>query len=79
MNAEHPVAVLWPWARPKTVHPRHVDVGEDSDERSPAASAMRSSAWGRIRKLHREPASAEVTPELLAEQNLNVSLIVNHE
>ena len=30
-------------------------------------------------KLHREPASAEVAPELLAEQHLDIRLIVNHE
>jgi hypothetical protein len=33
----------------------------------------------RLGKLHREPGSAEVSPELLAEQNLDISLIVNHE
>ena len=30
-------------------------------------------------KIHRKAASAEVAPELLAEQNLDISLIVNHE
>jgi hypothetical protein len=32
-----------------------------------------------LRKLHGEPASAEVPPELLPEQNLDIRLIINHE
>ena len=47
---------------------------------APAASAMRWSAiWGRLGKLHCKAASAEIAPELLAEQNLNVGLVVDHE
>ena len=34
---------------------------------------------GGLRKLHREAVSAEVAPELLAEQHLDIRLIVNHE
>ena len=34
---------------------------------------------GGLRKLHREAAGAEVAPELLAEQHLDIRLIVNHE
>jgi hypothetical protein len=32
-----------------------------------------------LRKLHREPATAQVAPELLAEQRFDIRLIVNHE
>jgi hypothetical protein len=35
--------------------------------------------WGRLRKLRREAAGAQVAPEVLAEQNLDIRLIVNHE
>jgi hypothetical protein len=35
--------------------------------------------WGRLGKLHREPATAQVAPELLAEQHFDVRLIVNYE
>ena len=34
---------------------------------------------GGLRKLHCEAASAKVAPELLAEQNLHIGLIINHE
>ena len=34
---------------------------------------------GGLGKLHGEPASAKVAPELLSEQNLDVRLVVNHE
>ena len=34
---------------------------------------------GGLRKLHCEAVSAEVAPELLAEQNLDIGLIINHE
>jgi hypothetical protein len=35
--------------------------------------------WGRWGKLHCKAASAEVAPELLADQNLHIGLISNHE
>ena len=35
--------------------------------------------WGRLGEIHCKTASAEVAPELLAEQNLDISLIVNRE
>src|ERR1700733_9842615 len=35
--------------------------------------------WGRLGKLHREAARAKVAPKLLAEQNLHIGLIINHE
>ena len=34
---------------------------------------------GGLGKLHREATGAEVAPELLAEQNLHIGLIINHE
>src|SRR5208282_1940504 len=34
---------------------------------------------GRLGKLHGEPASAKVAPELLAKQNLDIRLIIDHE
>ena len=34
---------------------------------------------GGLGKLHREPASAEVAPEVLAKQNLDIGLIIDHE
>ena len=32
-----------------------------------------------LRKFHREPVSAEIAPELLAEQNLDIRLVIDHE
>jgi hypothetical protein len=32
-----------------------------------------------LRKLHREAVGAEVAPELLAEQDLHIGLIINYE
>ena len=34
---------------------------------------------GGLRKFHCEAVGAEVAPELLAEQNLHIGLIINHE
>ena len=64
----------------KAAHPRHIDVGQNQNER-PVASigdALKSHV-SRLNKFHCEAASAEVAPELLAEQNFDISLIVNHE
>jgi hypothetical protein len=44
-----------------------------------AAAISRALDWGRLGKLHCKAARAEVAPELLTEQNLDISLIVNHE
>ena len=68
------------WQHLKTAHPRHVDVGQDQDDRyarciSDALKRRRS----RLGKVHRETARAEIVPELLAEQQLNVRRVVNHE
>ena len=46
---------------------------------TPAASPMRSRAADAEGKLHGEPASAQVTPEVLPKQGLNVRLVVDHE
>jgi hypothetical protein len=46
-------------------------------ERSPA-SVMKCHVGG-LGKLHDEAASAEVVSKLLAEQNLDIRLIVDHE
>ena len=64
----------------KTAHPRHVDVGQDQDERTVACigDALKCHGGG-LRKLHREAAGAKVAPELLAEQHLDIRLIINHE
>src|ERR1700677_1196920 len=44
-----------------------------------AFALARNSRPGRLCKLHRELIVAEITPELLAEQNLDIRLIINHE
>ena len=45
-----------------------------------AAALMRSSACAAgLRKVHREAAGAKVAPELLAEQLLDVGLVVDDE
>ena len=40
--------------------------------------ALQRQGGGR-RKFHRKAACPEVTPELLAEQDLNIGLVVDHE
>ena len=64
----------------KTAHPRHVDVGQDQDERHARriGNALKRHGAG-LGKLHREAAGAEIAPELLAEQHLDVGLVINHE
>jgi hypothetical protein len=64
----------------KTAHPRHVDVGEDEDERTIAciANALKCHGSG-LRKLHREAVRAEIAPELLPEQHFDIGLIIDHE
>ena len=64
----------------KPAHPRHVDVGEDQDERTRRriGDALKCRGGG-LGKLHGEAAGAEVAPELLAEQHLDIRLIIDHE
>src|SRR5450759_1761210 len=61
----------------KAAHPRHVDVGKDQNERlvSGLGDALKCQA-GRLCKIHRESTCAEVMPELLAEQQLDIRFIV---
>src|SRR5450755_799155 len=64
----------------KAAHPRHVDVGQDQNDRYArriSDALKRHSA--RLRKIHREPAGTKIVPELLAEQHLDIRLIVDHE
>ena len=49
-----------------------------SDTPAASADALKCHGGG-LRKFHCEAAGAEVAPELLAEQHLDVRLIVNHE
>ena len=64
----------------KPAHPRHVDVGQDQDERSVAgiADALKRRRRG-LGKFHGKAASAEIAPELLAEQQLNIGFVINNE
>ena len=64
----------------KTAHPRHVDIGQDEDERTVASigDALKRHQGG-LCKLHRKAAVAEIAPELLAEQSLHIGLIIDHE
>jgi hypothetical protein len=60
--------------------PRHVDVGQDQDERGILRIVDTLQRRGsRLGKRHGEPASAEIAPELLLKQHLDVRLIVDHE
>ena len=47
--------------------------------RSPAARDALKCHGGGLGKLHREAVGAEVAPELLAEQHLDIRLIIDHE
>ena len=48
-------------------------------DRSPALGDAFSAIRRRLRKFHRKAAGAEVAPELLAEQELHVGFVVDHE
>jgi hypothetical protein len=48
-------------------------------ERSPASAIALKGHGSGLRKFHREPASAEIAPELLAEQNLDIWLVIDPE
>ena len=64
----------------KAAHPRHVDVGQDQNERLVACIGDALKRHGsRLGKFHREATGAEIAPELLPEQQLNIGLIINHE
>ena len=63
----------------QTTHARHVDVRQDEDERRRSRLRCDASAAERIGKLHGEPVSAEIAPELLTEKCLDVRLIVDDE
>src|SRR5450756_1979636 len=64
----------------KAAHPRHVDVGQDQNDWHVRriSDALKCHGAG-LGKLHCKAASAEVMPELLAEQQLHIRLIVNNE
>src|SRR5664279_3819911 len=64
----------------KATHPRHVDVGQDQDDRYARriSDALKRHGAG-LGKLHCKSAGAEVMPELLAEQHLDIRVIVDHE
>jgi len=53
---------------------------EPSPERSVSriANALQC-CWGRLGELHHEATYAEVPPKLLAEQHLDIRLIIDHE
>ena len=64
----------------KPAHSRHIDVGQDQNERPVAciADALKCHGGG-LRKFHCEAVGAEVAPELLAKQQLDIRLVVDHE
>ena len=49
-----------------------------SDTAACISDALKGHGGG-LRKLHCEAVGAKVAPELLAEQNLHIGLIINHE
>ena len=58
--------------------PRHVDVGQDEDQRH-ACCIGDALKGGRCRlgKFHVEATSAEIAPELLPEQQLNIGFVIH--
>ena len=47
--------------------------------RSPASANALERYRSRLRELHREAVGAQVPPELLPEQKLDVRLVIDHE
>src|SRR5665811_2476028 len=64
----------------KAAHPRHVDVGQDQNDWHVRriSDALKCHGAG-LGKLHCKAASAEVMPELLAEQQFHIRLVIDHE
>jgi hypothetical protein len=64
----------------KAAHARHVDVGEDQDQRCTGrvADALQR-AVRRLRKIHREAAGAKIASELLTKQHLDIGFVVNDQ
>ena len=61
-------------------HAGHVDVGQDQDQRLlDRAGDARQRVGRRIGKIHHEALRAQVAPELLAEQRLDVGLVIDHK
>ncbi len=61
-------------------HAGHVDVGQDQDQRlldraGDAGQRIRR----RIGKVHHETLRAQIAPELLAEQRLDVGFVIDHQ
>src|SRR5262249_4954224 len=64
----------------ETAHARHVDVGENQDERGGTGigDALERCGGG-LSKFHRETLAAQLPPELLAKQHFNVWLVIDHK
>src|SRR4029450_9523606 len=64
----------------KTRHPRHIDVGQNEYERHVhcISDALERHAAG-LSKIHPETTLAQIAPELLPKQHLDIRFIVDHE
>jgi hypothetical protein len=61
-------------------HARHVDVGEDEDQRVFRSARNLYERIGRgHRKLHSQAPGTQVPTEMLAKQRLDVGLVVGHQ
>ena len=64
----------------KAGHAGHVDVREDQDQRLlDGVGDARQRVRRRNGKIHHEALRAQIAPELLAEQRLDVGLVVDHK
>jgi hypothetical protein len=64
----------------EAAHAGHVDVGQDQNQGFACgiADALQG-AIRRLRKIHFEAVVAQIAPELLAKQHLDIGLVVNNE
>jgi hypothetical protein len=64
----------------KAGHAGHVDVGKDQDQRLfDGVGDAHQRVGRRNSKIHHETLRAQVAPELLAKQRLDVGLVVDHK
>jgi len=62
-----------------SAHPRHVDIGQDQNQRGVAGglNALQRRRC-RLGKFHGETTAAQIPPELLAKQRLNIGFVIDH-
>src|SRR3954462_2521991 len=68
------------WQELKSAHTGHVDVGQDQDQRCAGrVTDLLKRAGAGLGKVHVEAAGAEIPPELLAKQHLDIGFVIDNQ